>query len=99
MARQIQVTFDRLDPEMLAGFWAAALHDAVEAPPEGYRTWHQHLADREVPEDEWDAGASIVDVEAERLIGLRATRICSRDEGGDDRTVMADPDGNEFCLH
>ncbi|GAC1510429.1 MAG: hypothetical protein NVS2B16_10480 [Chloroflexota bacterium] len=39
MARQIQVTFDRLDPEMLAGFWAAALHDAVEAPPEGYATW------------------------------------------------------------
>jgi hypothetical protein len=35
--------------------------------------------------------------EVERLVSLGATRI-GIDQGDVDRVVMADPDGNEFCV-
>ena len=36
--------------------------------------------------------------EAERLIGLGATKLSVFDEPGEFWIVMADPEGNEFCL-
>ena len=41
-----------------------------------------------------------VDPEAEvaRLVGFGATRVADMEEYGYEWTVMADPEGNEFCL-
>jgi hypothetical protein len=39
-----------------------------------------------------------VNTEAERLIGLGATKIRAYDEWHEYWVVMADPEGNEFCL-
>jgi len=36
--------------------------------------------------------------EAERLIGLGATKLSVFDDPGEFWIVMADPEGNEFCL-
>jgi catechol 2,3-dioxygenase-like lactoylglutathione lyase family enzyme len=38
------------------------------------------------------------DAEVERLIGLGATRIPWEYDEGDVHIVLADPDGNEFCV-
>ncbi len=35
----------------------------------------------------------------ERVVALGATRLKSYDEAGQHWVVMADPEGNEFCLH
>lgn len=42
---------------------------------------------------------SAIEAEAERLVGLGATRGKSFDEAIGVWTVMQDPEGNEFCLH
>ncbi len=39
-----------------------------------------------------------VDSEVQRLIGLGASRLNVMDEGRDYWVVMADPEGNEFCV-
>jgi hypothetical protein len=40
-----------------------------------------------------------LDAECERLVGLGATRLSDRiSEAGTEWIVMADPEGNEFCL-
>jgi Glyoxalase-like domain len=38
------------------------------------------------------------DAEVDRLVGLGATRIADREEYGYTWTVMADVEGNEFCV-
>lgn len=40
-----------------------------------------------------------IDVEADRLVDLGATRFGDFDEAIGIWTVMQDPEGNEFCLH
>jgi hypothetical protein len=40
-----------------------------------------------------------VDESVARAVGLGATRTQSFEEGGGYFVVMADPEGNEFCLH
>ncbi len=39
-----------------------------------------------------------VNAEVERLVGLGATKLRSVEEHGEAWVVMADPEGNEFCL-
>ena len=39
-----------------------------------------------------------VDAEVARLVGLGATHVAAREEYGYTWTVMADPEGNEFCV-
>jgi hypothetical protein len=39
-----------------------------------------------------------VDAEVERLVRLGATRVAEMEEYGYEWTVMADPEGNEFCV-
>ena len=51
VVRQVQVTFDCAEPELLARFWCQVLGYVVPAPPEGFASWddfHQSLtaADR-----------------------------------------------------
>jgi len=38
------------------------------------------------------------DLEIDRLVGLGATRVRDMEEYGYTWTVMADPEGNEFCI-
>ncbi len=45
-----------------------------------------------------DVAAADVEAEVARLVGLGATRVADTDEYGYTWTVMADPDGNEFCV-
>ena len=58
---RITMTFDCADPGLLARFWAVALDYEEAAPPDGWATWEAWLRDMEVPEEEWNDGASISD--------------------------------------
>jgi hypothetical protein len=138
------LTFDCVRPGELAAFWKLALGYVDAPPPEGFASWADWLRHFDVPEDEWDDGASIVDpndglhrisflrvpepkvaknrihldVQAgggrhiphetrwarvtamvDRLTEAGATVI--REEAHNevpDHVVMADPEGNEFCV-
>lgn len=43
MTREVQITFDCADPDVLANFWAAALGYQVQPPPEGFESWDAAL--------------------------------------------------------
>ncbi len=108
-----QLCVDARDPLALARWWAEVLGWRVEQdedevavePPDGSAPPWLFLP---VPEDKQVKNRLHVDVrppdgsdqatELERLLGLGAVRV---DVGqGDDVTwhVLADPEGNEFCL-
>lgn len=63
MAVQLQVTFDCADPDRLATFWAEALGYEKQRPPQGYDSWQAFLADRGLPEDQWNSASAINDPE------------------------------------
>ena len=141
---RIGLTFDCHDARAQARFWAVALDYEDAPPPEGWPSWEQWLRDHDVPEEEWDDGASLRDpsgarpgvtflrvpepktaknrlhldlwvsggrhvapevreplirAKAEQLLALGATVL---EEGvgprGLDHYVLADPEGNEFCV-
>jgi hypothetical protein len=103
------VTFDCSDALQLAAFWAAALGSKVDEDSRAERAWVEpagwggpNLWFRRVPEGKtaknrqhFDLRAmGSVDAEVERLVALGASVI-----GTDgDLVVMADPEGNEFCV-
>jgi predicted enzyme related to lactoylglutathione lyase len=136
MPAAVQVVIDALDPERLAGFWAAALGytkdwtwdeetvtwmrdgglpeemvgaRAAISDPDGQRP---RLYFQRVPEPKLTknrvhldvhVGPAAIDAEAERLCGLGATRLRDFTEPfgplpAQRTVVMADPEGNEFCL-
>lgn len=55
------ITFDCADPARQAAFWKLALDYEDAPPPVGYTSWHEWLVVCQVPEDEWNDGASIAD--------------------------------------
>ena len=55
------ITFDCADPARMAEFWKLALGYEDAPPPAGYASWHEWLVECQVPEDEWDDGATICD--------------------------------------
>lgn len=56
---ELGLTVDCTNAPALARFWCRAL-DYVEAPPpRGWSDWPSFLLEHEVPEDEWDDGATI----------------------------------------
>jgi hypothetical protein len=61
MATPWTVTFDCASAPVMAAFWKVALGYVDAPPPRGWDTWEDWLRHFEVPEDEWDDGASIVD--------------------------------------
>lgn len=63
MATSIQVVFDCADPDLLAKFWAAALHYKEQEPPAGYDSWEGFLRAQGVPKEEWNSASAIVDPE------------------------------------
>jgi catechol 2,3-dioxygenase-like lactoylglutathione lyase family enzyme len=144
MARDVQITFDCADPAGLAAFWAEALGNHLQDPPEGFESWEEaleamgvppesrndasavldpdgsrprlffqrvperkqvknrvHLDVRAAPGLEGDARMAALEAEAERLVSLGATRLQRYEPApplGAGHIVMADPEGNEFCL-
>lgn len=104
------VVFDTTDPVSLAAFWsevtsAPIRHDSgeyvivgwdptlafqyVSHPTPGKNRLHLDLR----ADDEESA-----DAEIERIVELGATRIGSVEMRDVSWVVLADPDGNEFCL-
>ena len=60
-----------------------------------------HLDVRAAPDLEGDARMTALEAEADRLVALGATRIERHEPApplGAGHIVMADPEGNEFCL-
>ena len=103
------VTFDCSSPLLLAAFWAAALGSNVDEDSTDDRAWVEpagwggpNLWFRRVPEGKTAKNRQHFDLramgsvraEVERLVALGASAI---GEDGD-LAVMADPEGNEFCV-
>jgi len=103
------VTFDCHDPLRVAAFWAGALGSDVDEDSTPERAWVEpagwggpSLWFQQVPEGKVAKNRQHFDLRAmgdlaherDRLVGLGAS---VRAEHGD-LFVMADPEGNEFCL-
>ena len=61
MATPWGITFDCANARVLADFWKVALGYVDAPPPTGWDTWADWARHFDVPEDEWDDGASLVD--------------------------------------
>jgi len=61
MARSFQVTIDANDTFALAEFWAAALGYVVQPPPEGSDTWEAFADEMNIPPQERDRYAAVID--------------------------------------
>ena len=103
------VTFDCDDPLRVAGFWAEALGSNVDEDSTSARAWVEPagrggptLWFQKVPEGKAAKNRQHFDLrqvgaiadEVRRLERLGATVLAGRD----DLVVMADPEGNEFCV-
>jgi hypothetical protein len=94
------ITFDCADPAVLSAFWCQALGYVEGAPPAGFATWEEWLASVGVPPEEWGEvrWARVLEAVA-RLTEAGATVIREDlQDGVPDHFVMADPEGNEFCV-
>ena len=103
------VTFDCADALVVAGFWAAALGSTVdeeatagrayvEAPGwGGPNMWFVRVPEPKTAKNrlhlDLRAPGAVAD-EVARLAALGATVVTA----GDELTVLADPEGNEFCV-
>jgi hypothetical protein len=113
-ARVRSVTFDSDDPYTIAGWWSEALgapryEDDHPGDPEAavlMPTGPQLLFER-VPESKTVKNRVHLDLEpdgprdheVDRLLDLGATMIADRREpDGTGWAVLADPEGNEFCV-
>ena len=108
------VTFDTRNAKAVAEFWAAALdlevvgdaseHFAVVGGPNRPER-HPALMFQQVPEGKELKNRIHLDLETEdpvseiaRLEALGATRVEDKDEWNFQWTIMADVEGNEFCV-
>jgi hypothetical protein len=107
------IVLDCLDNERLAAFWCAATGYVrrrsagpyvVLGPPTRESPLPLLLLQR-VPDPKMgknrvhlDLGGEEMDAAVERLVELGATKGPVHDENGIRWTVMADPEGNEFCV-
>jgi predicted enzyme related to lactoylglutathione lyase len=113
MAAPIGLVLDCSDPGQLAHFWSAALGYTIVGGAGGYVMLLDAEGNRPklllqaVPEAKssknrmhLDIETPDVDQEASRLESLGATRLeaSTRTEHGTHWVVMADPEGNEFCV-
>jgi predicted enzyme related to lactoylglutathione lyase len=111
--RSIGLVLDCKDPEGLALFWSAALGYESAIAVENYvvllpvggsgpKLLLQKVPEAKATKNRMHLDIDIADIEAEarRLEALGARRLESeiRDEWGTSWIVMADPEGNEFCV-
>ena len=103
------VTFDCVDPLRVAAFWAEALGSNVDEDSTQQKAWVEpagwggpSIWFQRVPEGKAAKNRQHFDLrpvgsvadEVRRLVGLGA-RVLRESEG---LVVMADPEGNEFCV-
>ncbi|GAC1539030.1 MAG: VOC family protein [Acidimicrobiales bacterium] len=114
LERSIGLVLDCEDPVALATFWAAALgyttHGAVEnytllRPANGEagpKLLLQRVSEAKGAKNRMHLDIEVADIEGEarRLEALGATRLMVdlKAEHGSHWIVMADPQGNEFCV-
>lgn len=105
------ITVDCVDPQRLAQWWAEAIGGSVVDLPggdfvlvarENVPTLGFQRVDAPTPGKNrvhLDLTATDFDAEVHRLIALGATENSRHDLGGGFRwVVLADPDGNAFCV-
>jgi len=110
---EISLVLDSRDPEALATFWAPALGYVVVGSVENYvllmpdeaegpKLLLQRVPERKADKNRMHFDIEVPDIEgmASRLEQLGATRLGERPvaEHGNHWIVMADPEGNEFCV-
>ncbi|MEU7907499.1 VOC family protein [Actinoplanes sp. NPDC049118] len=112
VARFAQWTLDVRDVERMAAFWSAALGYRIERgedgnahlrPPDGgLSVWLQRTeapkAGKNRNHPDLVAADGAVEAEVARLLTLGATLADVGQKGDEGFTVLADPEGNEFCL-
>jgi predicted enzyme related to lactoylglutathione lyase len=109
----IGLVLDCADPNALAQFWAAALDYAVVGEAGSYvalvpnerpgpKLLLQRVEEAKVVKNRMHLDIEMPDIEAEaaRLEAHRATRVQpeTHSEHGTTWILMADPEGNEFCV-
>ncbi|HPB71815.1 MAG TPA: VOC family protein [Phycicoccus sp.] len=101
------VTIDCRDPQALAGFWAAATGAPIVADYGMFvmvgsspRMGFQQVPDPTPGKNRLhlDGGGGDRRAQVERLVGLGATEGDTHAMGDFTWTVMADPEGNVFCV-
>ena len=111
--RVTEVVIDCADHGQVVDFWAAALgyerrevnEQYVALVPPTREVGRPPLLFQKVPEPKTaknrvhlDFRAPVMADEVARLLGLGATLIATRSLGDFAWTVLADPEGNEFCV-
>jgi len=111
--RVSEVVIDCADHGRVVDFWAAALdyerrevnEQYVALVPPSREPGRPRLLFQKVPEPKagknrvhLDFRAPVMADEVARLVGLGATFIAERSLGDVAWTVLADPEGNEFCV-
>ena len=110
----MKLVLDCADPPALAAFWSEALGYTVFGSVDNYtllvpaaETGGPQLLLQKVPEAKdgknrmhLDIDAADIEAEAARLEALGARRLdpSPRSEHGSAWVLMADPEGNEFCV-
>jgi predicted enzyme related to lactoylglutathione lyase len=104
------ITFDCDDPDKLADWWAKAVDGTIKpvAPgffvivsqPKGPQLAFQKVDDPTPGKNKVHIDFSSADMEAEvkRLVDLGATETGRNNFGDFQWVVLADPDGNAFCV-
>lgn len=108
------ITFDCADVAVVGRFWETLLGWPLQSEPDGSDAWltnpglGPNLLFQRVPEPKWvknrvhlDLGPTerTRDEEVERLRAAGATVVGDhRNPDGTGWVVMADPEGNEFCV-
>lgn len=106
------VTFDTLDARALAAWWAEQVGGEVRdemdgwfvmvtpSTPDGLTLGFQKVADPTPGKNRihLDLGAPDREVEVERLLSAGATLVGRHEVQGYPWVVLADPDGNQFCV-
>jgi predicted enzyme related to lactoylglutathione lyase len=106
----IGFVLDCADPDALTAFWAAALRwehlgsagaYSMLAAPDGQKLLLQRVSEPKTGKNRMHLDVHVADVDAEatRLEGLGARRLAEKQtEFESTWIVMADPEGNEFCV-
>jgi hypothetical protein len=107
------VTLDVVDIDAMSNFWASALDYRIVAGDDGCATlkprqddpalptvWLQAVDHRKVGKNRChvDLVSSNPSAEVQRLGGLGATPADVGQKGDEGFDVLADPEGNEFCV-
>jgi predicted enzyme related to lactoylglutathione lyase len=111
MLSHVLVTIDCVDPRPMAEFWAAALHTGIArdtgdhiklaaAPGASIAIGLQRVPEPAAGKNRLhlDLETDDLETEVDRLVGLGAAVLSQHAEPGFRWTVLADPEGNQFCV-